>query len=114
MAVFENSRYTFCRAYTDASGRMYLDDRAPYRYRAFADNVVYVVKEGETIFGIAGWHFQPHPRAAGLWWAIADFQPNPIHDPTISLVPGSVLVLPSRRTVLREMLSEVRRNESRL
>jgi Tfp pilus assembly protein FimV len=75
---------------------------------------VHIVKEGETIWSIAGQHFRPHPRPAGLWWSIADFQPNPIHDPTIRLVPGSVLILPSLRTVLEEVLGEARRKESRL
>lgn len=113
MAVYENSRHTFCRAYVNDEGCTFLDDRAPYRYRALADNTLHVVLEGETIWSIAGWHFRPHPRAAGLWWAIADFQPYPIHDPTITLVGGSVLVLPSLRTVLRIALSEERRGESR-
>lgn len=111
--IFEHSRHTFCEAWTDDSGRAFLDARAPYRYRALADNTVHVVIEGETIWAIAGHHFQPHPRAAGLWWAIADFQPNPIHDPTVRLVPGSLLILPSLRTVLREALGEKRRQESR-
>jgi hypothetical protein len=114
MPLFERSRFTFCVPWFDDLGRLYLDDRAPYRYRAFADNTVHLVQEGDTIWSIAGQHFRPAPRAAGLWWAIADFQPNPIHDPTIALVPGSVLVLPSLRTVLEEVLGEARRSESRL
>lgn len=114
MAVFEYSRYTFCEARTDENGRLFLDERAPYRYRVLSDNSIHLVKEGETIWSIAGQHFRPHPRAAGLWWAVADFQPNPIHDPTIQLVPGSILVLPSLRTVLEDMLGEARRSESRL
>lgn len=114
MAVFENSRHTFCLAWFDSAGRVYLDDRSPYGYRAFADNSVHVVLEGETIWSIAGQHFAPHPRAAGLWWVVADFQPNPIHDPTIALVAGSLLVLPSLRTVLEEVLGEQRRSESRV
>lgn len=114
MAVFENSRHMFCLGWQDDQGRAYLDDRAPYGYKTFLDNSVHIVKESETIWSIAGQHFRPYPRAAGLWWAIADFQPNPIHDPTIMLVPGSVLILPSLRTVLEEVLGEARRKESRL
>jgi hypothetical protein len=109
LTVFEKSRFTFCNAWFDDAGRVFLDDRVPYGYRAFSDNTIHIVTEGETIWSIAGQHFQPTPRAAGLWWAIADFQPNPIHDPTIALVPGSMLVLPSLRTVLEEVLGEARR-----
>lgn len=114
MTVFENSRYSFCKGWTDPEGRLYLDDRKPYGYRAFSDNSMHVVKQEETLYSIAGKHFRPFERAAGLWWVIADFQPNPIHDPTIQLVPGSVLILPSLRTVLEEILSEDRNEESRL
>lgn len=114
MSVYENSRYSYCLGWTDDAGRLYLDDRKPYGYHAFSDNSVHVVKQGETLFSIAGKHFRPHERAAGLWWVIADFQPNPIHDPTIQLVPGSVLILPSLRTVAEEILNESRHEETRL
>lgn len=114
MAVHEYSRYSFCSGWRDDDGRLFLDDRKPYGYVAFADNTMHVVKQGETLWSIAGQHFRPHPRAAGLWWVIADFQPNPIHDPTIQLVAGSMLILPSLRTVLEEILSESRRQESRI
>jgi len=114
MAVYEHSRHTFCHGFTDADGCAFLDDRDPFRYRDLADNATHIVKQGETIWSIAGQHFAPHDRAAGLWWAIADFQPNPIHDPTIALVAGSVLILPSLRTVLHDALGEQRRRESRL
>lgn len=114
MPIFERSRFTFCQSWFDESGRVFLDDRKPYGYQAFADNTLHVVQGGDTLYGIAGQQFRPLPRAAGLWWVIADFQPNPIHDPTIKLVEGSVLVLPSVRTVLEEILSETRRTESRL
>ena len=113
MAVHEHSRHSFCEGRTDEDGRLFLDDRQPYRFRALDDNTVHVVQGGETIWSIANQHFAPHPRAAGLWWAIADFQPNPIHDPTIQLVEGSVLILPSLRTVLEDVLGEDRRTEPR-
>lgn len=114
MAVFDKSRFAFCQQWFDEAGHVFLDDRKPFSYRAFADNTLHVVQVGDTIFSIAGSHFRPLPRAAGLWWVIADFQPNPIHDPTIKLVEGSVLVLPSSRTVIEEIFSEARRTESRL
>jgi hypothetical protein len=112
--LFQASRFTFCEAWTDEDGRTFLDDRPRYRYHALSDNLIHVVKEGETIWTIAGRYYRPQWRAAGLWWAIADFQPNPIHDPTIALVPGSLLVIPSRRTVVELVLNERRRQESRI
>ena len=42
---------------------------------------------------------------------IADFQPGPIHDPTLALDVGRALVIPSVRVVTEEILSEQRRQE---
>ena len=70
------------------------------------------MKQGETLFSLAGRYFAALPRPAGLWWVIADFQPDPIHDPTLSLEVGQVLLVPSVRTVVEEVFSEKRRQES--
>jgi LysM repeat protein len=70
---------------------------------------VYVVSEGDTLHGIAAKFYPslgvlPRISAANLWWVIADFQPNPIHDPTIKLVAGQRLIIPSTRTVVNDIL----------
>ena len=105
------SRYAFCEALLDDDERLFLTDREPYRFRALSDNRQHVVKEGETLFSLAGRYFAPLPRPAGLWWIIADFQSDPIQDPTLGLEVGSVLVVPSMRTVVEEIFSEKRRQE---
>lgn len=106
------SRYTFSSGILDESERLFLTDREPYRFRPLPDNRQHVVKEGDTLFSLAGRYFAPLPRPAGLWWIIADFQPDPIHDPTIALEVGRVLVVPSVRTVVEEVFSEKRRLEA--
>lgn len=111
--IFDYSRYTFCERWIDADSRTFFDARRPYRFRSRPDNVQYLVKEGESLFTIAGRHFSPIERAAGLWWVIADYQPNPIHDPTVRLVPGTILVLPSHTTLQQEIFSPSRLQESR-
>ncbi len=103
------SRYTFCEAVLDDNGCLFLTERQPYRYRALADNRQHVVNEGDTLFTLAGRYFAPLPRPAGLWWIIADFQLDPIHDPTLVLESGRVIVIPSLRTVTEEIFSEARR-----
>jgi hypothetical protein len=107
------SRYTYTAAVLDDEERLFLTDRDAFRYRALPDNRQHVVKEGDTLFSLAGRYFAPLSRPAGLWWVIADFQPDPIHDPTLSLEVGRVLVVPSLRTVTEEVFSEKRRQETK-
>lgn len=105
------SRFTFSSAVLDGDERLFLTDREPFRFQPLPDNRQHVVKEGETLFSLAGRYFAPLPRPAGLWWIIADFQPDPIHDPTLSLEVGQSLVIPSVRVVTESILSESRRRE---
>ncbi len=106
-----NSRYEFTLGIDDSEGRRLLTSREPFRFRSFADNRTHVVGDGETLFTIAGRFFRPRTRAAGFWWVIADFQPDPILDPTIPLEVGRTLFVPSLRTLDEEILSEARRRQ---
>lgn len=110
----EKSRYQFCEIWLDEQQRLFSDARKPFRYRAFEDNTIHLVKAGESIFSIAGQHFDGQPRPAGLWWVIADFQPEPMHDPTVQLVPGTTLVLPSIQKVVSYIFDQSRSRESRV
>ena len=103
------SRFTFCTALQDDDGILFLTEREPFGYQPFTDNRLHVVKEGESLFTLAGRYFAPLPRPAGLWWVLADFQPEPILDPTLALTPGTTLVVPSLRTVQEEIFNEHRR-----
>lgn len=122
------SRHTFALAYTpdDAtdvlpctgevwpgrSTKFQLTEREPFRFREFPDNRIHRVKEGDTLFTLAARYFAGLPRPSGFWWVIADFQPQPIIDPTVRLRPGALVTVPSVRTVQEEIFSEARRRES--
>lgn len=106
------SRHGFCLGVLDEDGRRFLTEREPYRYRVFADNRVHCVVGGETLFDLAGRYFAPLPRACGFWWAIADFQPDPILDPTLALEEGTTVVIPSTRVLTDVILAEARRREA--
>jgi hypothetical protein len=106
------SRFTFSAAVLDDAGRLLLTEREPYRFRALADTRQHVVLQGDTLFTLAGRYFAPLPRPAGLWWVIADFQPEPIHDPTLALDLGRLLFLPSVRVITEEIFAEARRQET--
>lgn len=105
------SRHGFCLGVLDQQGRRFLTEREPYRYRPFADNRLHRVVGGETLFDLAGRYFAPLPRACGFWWAIADFQPDPILDPTLALEEGTIVVIPSTRVLTDVILAEGRRRE---
>ena len=106
------SRYTFCAATLDDAGRLALTEREQYRFRALPDTRQHVVQQGDTLFTLAGRYFAPIPRPAGLWWLIADFQPDPIIDPTLALELGRILFIPSVRVVTEEIFAESRRQET--
>ncbi|MGN6109991.1 MAG: hypothetical protein ACTHU0_33105 [Kofleriaceae bacterium] len=106
------SRYSFCLGALDSGGIRYLTDREPYLFVAHPDNRVHIVAQGDTVFGLAGRYFEGLPRASGFWWVIADFQPDPIVDPTLELELGRRIVVPSLRVVTDVILGESRRREA--
>jgi len=99
------SRYSHSLGLRDAEGRLYLTDRDRFLFQDRPDTRVHQVCEGDTLFHLAGRYFAPLPRACGFWWAIADFQVPPIHVPTLALVAGKRLVVPSVRA-LEEFLTD--------
>lgn len=105
------SRYSFAVAVKDSQGALVLHGAKPFRFRHFPDTREHVVQEGDTLQSLAFKYFQGMPRPAGLWWIIADFQPDPIHDPTVRLAVGRMLYIPSLRTVQEEIFSDKRRKE---
>lgn len=112
MAPRRLSRYTFAFAQADGEDRQFLYGDQPFRYVQRPDNIEHVVAEGDTLFTLASRYFREQPRPAGLWWVIADFQADPIHDPTRKLARGRVLIIPSERTLTEEIFSERRRREA--
>ena len=106
------SRFSFSAAVLDDQGRLLLTEREPFRFHSLPDNRQHLVREGDTLFSLAGRYFAPLPRPAGLWWIIADFQSAPIHDPTLALELGRIIFIPSIRVVTEEIVSEARRQET--
>jgi hypothetical protein len=100
------SRHSQCVAYRDEAGRTLLTERETYRFREHGDTRVHIAAQGDTLFALAGRYFEPLPRACGFWWAIADFQPDPILDPTLRLEPGRRLFIPSVRVLIDIILAD--------
>jgi hypothetical protein len=108
----EFSRYLFCWGIKDpVTGKVGLSDREPFPFQDFDDNRYYTVGTGDTLFNIAERAFPSFARSSGLYWIIADFQQPPITDATLSLKAGTMLMIPSERTVRELIFDEKRRNE---
>lgn len=107
------SRHTYVLGIADeaAPDALQLTERTPYGYRTLGDTRQHTVAQGDTLWSLAARYFAGFARPAGLWWVIADFQPDPILDPTITLTPGTTLYIPSVRTVTELIFSETRRTE---
>lgn len=99
MTMLADSRYRYCSQRTDENGIAYLSEREPLKYSDEPDNRYHSVKEGDTWWGLAHRYFPSIPRKSRHWWIIAEFQPEPVVDPTIKLTVGATLVVPSERYV---------------
>ena len=82
-----------------AEHTQFLASREPLAFQDHKDNVLYVVESGDTLWRIASRHFLGFPEPSNMWWAIAEYQPTPIADPTLKLRPGSTLILPPTNVV---------------
>lgn len=102
------SRYTFSEGFID-DGSFMLEDAVPFGYVEREDNREHLVTDGDSLFTLAGRYFESFDRAEGLWWVIADFQPDPIIDPTLKLTVGSILYIPSERCISEDIFNEARR-----
>ena len=104
MAIDVNSRYRFTRIFIDdvtdpSSEKTFLGFRDPIRFVDDRENVIHVVRAGDTLQTLAEKQFKGFEEPATLFWVIAEFQPTPIAEPTLRLTPGSLLVLPSPNLV---------------
>lgn len=106
------SRNTFTVAIFDEEERLYVTSRVPFRFRELSDTSQHIVSRGESLYTLAAKYYSALPRPAGLWWVIADFQPQPIHDPTLIIPEGTLLFIPSLRTVQEDIFRITRRDET--
>jgi hypothetical protein len=106
------SRDYFCTGQLDADGMFFLSERVPFRYQPFDDTIERIAVAGDTWWSLAFLYYGAIPNAANLlWYVIADFQPVPVVDPTIAIVPGTTVYVPSLQTLLSDICSEQRRKD---
>lgn len=109
MPPLKNSRHSFCLG-IKRRGRLWLSSMTPFRFKEFPDTKVHQTMENETLdqiaeryYGDDGWKW---------WWVIAQFQPNPIVDPTVAFEAGVSVYVPSIRTVTQVIMNPNRRKDT--
>lgn len=101
-----NSRYQNCRGIEDAAGNLFLTERTPFRYdEKLAGTTRHVVEGTENLWQIAGRYYRGFPGAEEFGLLIAEFQPNPILDPSLTLETGRVIYVPSLDVILNRSLA---------
>lgn len=99
-----DSRYRKVGILQDNNDILQTVAREPYRFRPRADNGLHQVVVGDTLENLAA-RFYVGKRFPGLlYWVIGDYQPDPILDPSESLAPGRLLVIPSPEFVSTDIL----------
>lgn len=68
--------------------------REPLQFQDHPENTVHTVEAGDTLWRLAARHFAGFSEPSNMWWAIAEYQPTPIGDPTLQIKPGTLLILP--------------------
>lgn len=99
------SRYRICTVQRELDYTMHILPRIRLYYAEVEGTTVHKVIEGDTLFTLADSYFQGLPSPASFWWAIADFQPDPILDPTLKLSTDTYLFIPPTDLVQDFILS---------
>lgn len=93
----------------EVSGKLILRDRTPYVYRDSQMNINHTAKSGDTWWSIAArYYYAISDRPAGLWWIIKDYQPVPVVDGTVSIQPGTLVIVPHPSDVITDVIGAER------
>jgi hypothetical protein len=104
------SVYRFCQAYEAPDGRKYLTDIQPFLFEELTDTTPHVVVGEQRIEDVAAIHYQVYGEEAYLLGQVlAQFQPEPLFDPTVPLVAGSTVFVLSLRAIEERVFAESRR-----
>jgi len=112
-------RNRYSLAFTDVdSDSILISPIVPFSYRELSDNILHVATKGEMLWDLAEKYYSKKGDSSlGLndAWSyydiIADFQPNPIADPTLSMIGGENIYLPSIQTIKMLIENENRRQD---
>jgi len=94
--IAPTSPYNLAEIVQDANQRLSFALRNRLLWEDLEGVRAHVVKEGDTLWNLALRYYGSVGQGDGarLWWTIADFQSEPINDPTIQLQPGEIILIP--------------------
>jgi nucleoid-associated protein YgaU len=93
-------------------GRVELLPRGFFGFQKFSDTVEHIALSGDTLWQIAAKYYSgQYSRAALMYWVIADFQPEPITDPTLVILAGTKIYVPSIKVIEMYIFSPSRAPE---
>jgi len=102
--IFEDSRYVLSDLFVDSQSRVYLGPRERFFFEDLDDVIPHTVREGDTWHSLAHQYYGRALSAeVNLWWALADFQPEPVLDPTLVLAAGTIVLIPPIRVMQEEL-----------
>jgi hypothetical protein len=105
----------FATGDSNDNGDLFLTEREPFRYDPkLRGTIRHVVSVGDSLQSIAFRYWASLQLddieipwgPEHLWWILAEFQPDPILDPTQELVPGKTILVPSPRVVQERVLGQ--------
>lgn len=97
----DDSRYNLADLYKDSSNRSYTSLRGRVFFDDVEGTVPHVVEDGDTLWSLADRYYGGLiDDDVNYWWVIADFQPEPINDPTIKLEKGQIILVPPLELIM--------------
>lgn len=100
--LFDGSRYGLCEFFKKGAGPVYTGPRPRLFYQDVDGVIPHVCELGDTLWSLAVL-YDLVVDGMPAWWAIGDFQPEPILDATLSLAAGDVLYIPPLDLVHAEL-----------
>lgn len=94
MSIYQGSRYSRSLTYRRSDGNIAIELRNRHKFN-LTDAVMYTVKQGDTIDGIA---YKIYGNAQ-LWWAIMDT--NPQYSSELDINVGDVITIPTYSEVVK-------------
>lgn len=105
MNIDELSRYRCAELIRTDAGKLKWDLRRRLEYMGHDDDIAYEVQPGDTWHILAYKFYGDEFGGADLWWVIADYQPEPVLDPTVMPTVGDILMIPAPNIVQDFILS---------